>query len=789
MLPIATPRGAAPVGEAAEPRITETVATRVVRLARERTHAARARAQSSRHGEPEQHSGSAPPHGPSLARIASPLASAQSSTRKSPSPPSNQRSRGPQATNHPGTHRAHRMQGASMGQRQGRTERSRSRASTTSMGSRTVVAFNVGHRWERSWILSLGTMLGCPGAETDRFGDGLDGVDPSPAEILCLSTQHSSVYDSPAWSPDPIVGTAECPAVDGRLVVALSTVEIRGSVTLDDSLADPPNVWLIGKSNEGVTRVRYDADGAFSLRAVPGRYDVAADITAAFFARSVTVFRDLEVEDPVQLDVQVPGPATVTGIMTLDGEAAPDPYGHIFVRVAGDEDWPWFAYPLVAPMDRGSYSISLAPGSYDFLYTWCNPAAPLRLPLDPPHFPETVDLAVPNAPGPSARSPNTFGSAPPGPSTTVWMSPCHVPDHLGFEGESESPKQKGVPIASNVLITGDRELDLDVPTVRFSGSITVENAPVDALRPYLGNSAGTSSLGTDLSFDERVVVGTYAFYGASGAPPFDEALVLDRDTHVERSLRAFSLDLTHDERPSILDLAYATGVDVRLSAYVCPVAAPTSCDPHDLPMTGPLTVFAGPYVVAHEQALCWPDYDGKGKIGWRVLSDALHIETDSEIDLAPQALARVALDYTDLAWPEKSGIGLFGAEDGLPRATFRAPGGRLVAHGLWPIGRYRVRGELVDIVDGTTIRLVEASATLDVELLVDGTPTSSTGRFRVVPADEDLAATGSGAGRSPWRMPSDLLSPGRYLVMFNADADDPVPANSGMEIGCVTIEG
>lgn len=77
--------------------------------------------------------------------------------------------------------------------------------------------------------------LGCNGDESiaaasAEGSEGLGGGSSSGTEEdlaeLCPSTLDPATFTAPVWSPPPFEATTECPAFDGPIVVALSTVMV-----------------------------------------------------------------------------------------------------------------------------------------------------------------------------------------------------------------------------------------------------------------------------------------------------------------------------------------------------------------------------------------------------------------------------------------------------------------------------------------------------------------------------------------------------------------------------------
>jgi hypothetical protein len=424
--------------------------------------------------------------------------------------------------------------------------------------------------------------------------------------------------------------------------------------------------------------------------------------------------------------------------MTIDGEPAADPLGHVFVKEVGSSRDDPLRYDLVARMDQGTFAIQLAPGTYEFQYSACEPHV---LP-DP-----------------------------------MWGdNPCYDPAVGEPARPYVSPDQTGVPIATEVVVTGDMQLDLDVPTVRLSGSVEVAGWPYPHVGAAIHTPEGVGYIWpAEEGFDIRAIVGTYQLRIA-GAAPVIEALELDEDTHLELAVDTHALSVSPDpERPAI-DVAYWPGPRASIRALdgdgVWDI---------ELPAGAPIRVFGGTYRVDHMTRYCWPDWPNEDRdppLVWTRVHAALSVTESADIELTTPALARVELDYADVGAPEQNEISLFPAADPEPVAFELSvhDDAPFVTHGIVPAGTYRIRDELVEVVDGTRLHIVEESQWVELQLWVDGVRVEAESRLRL----RDRGAHDEGG---------ELVRPGRYEITYMSATNDAPPWNDDATVGCITVEG
>ncbi len=586
-----------------------------------------------------------------------------------------------------------------------------------------------------SWVgLLLVPCIGCNdprGAATGAAGGSEDTGQASSSttgeelEDLCLSTLDPATFTAPAWSPPRFEATPTCPALDGTLVVELSTVMVEGIVRVDGVPTGVEVVRLVGRDSEGSAGISVAEDGTFSARVLSGHYDVwVSSAPGALIDVERLVVEDLDLSQAVDaLLLDVPPLVVVQGLMTLDGEPAPDPTAHLFIEELDGGS------SLLARMDAGLYSAQLAPGEYRVVYSSCSPDWD----------------AIPD----------------------VGENPCYDPDVV-LSPPFASPQQVGAPVADDLVIDNDVQLDVDVPTVRLTGSVTVVGLPDDdpALVFRHSDSAGGGQIWPADALDERVVAGTYLLSVRGGAPIIDP-LALYEDTEIDESVEAYRVSFAvAPDRPEV-DVPYDAGPRVVVTG----AQGRAIWDEH-LPLAESFPLLPDQYSVRHLTKYCWPDLTADPPFITTTLHQALGVDGPMDVTLTTPQLARIEVEYAELGSRpdfifemlpvgEFTKIGLYSDEPSF------------VAHGVVPAGEYTLRGEPVDVVDGMRIRLVEESQMLDAEFVVDGTPYDP-GERVWLDAPRAIRV-------------GDWVRPGRYEIKLSHH--EAVPHNAGAVVGCVTVEG
>lgn len=566
---------------------------------------------------------------------------------------------------------------------------------------------------------------GSAGGSEGSGGDSSSGAEEDLAE-LCPSTLDPATFTAPVWSPPPFEATPECPAFDGPIVVELSTVTVEGTVRIAGLPTGVSFVRLVGRGEEGEAGILVEEDGTFSAPVLAGQYDVwVSSAPGALIAVERLVIEGLDLSqaaDPLLIDV--PPLVTLQGLMTLDGEPAPDPTAHLFIEELDGGG------SLLARMDDGTYSAQLAPGAYRVFYSSCQPDWESML--------------------------------------HVGENPCYDPEVV-LSPPFDSPNQEGILVTEDVAVEADLQLDVDVPTVRITGSVNVTDLPDDEYVSLFlrTESGGGGRIEPMDAFDERVVAGTYRL-NVSGGAPLVEQLDLFEDTQIDESIQALRVGFVlAPDRPAI-DVPYDAGPRV----VIWSVDNEATWDEH-LPLMGSLPLLPNDYRISHLTKYCWPDLAGEPPYVTLQTHQALTVDGSMEVELPTPDLARIEVDYAELAPRPDVRFEMPRVEE-LSKIEFYPDEPSFVAHGIVPAGSYTLRGEPIDVVDGMRIRLVEESREVDFELIVDGVPHEATNRIWI--------DAGSAIRVGDW------IRPGRYDIHIGGH-DDGLPLNAQAVVGCVTVEG
>jgi hypothetical protein len=342
---------------------------------------------------------------------------------------------------------------------------------------------------------------------------------------------------------------------DKVLDIDVPAVTVSGAITLDgkilpDAEMERGQVWLNGDGAEAYTTVGATGPGAYSLRVVPGTYDVTFAGSAALCASSPTgmpcnaaIVKSGAAIDDGTLDLDLHG-VTITGSVTVNGQTMPDATqsrgGIYFVPAQGQ----WANTHLFEATGPATYEITLFPGVYDILYLGnpqlcslkgsapslpCNTALlassvdltqggvhdldlkPItlsgNLTLNGQPFPAGVvaPVEIDFAQGEnaifSARFDVTGGNVSyaltlvPGSYDLTYLanlSACGRAPALGL------PCNNGK-LAQNLVLDTSRVLDIDIPGVRITGNVTVNGAPMRDESGVRGYIMFAGSDGTTLS--------------------------------------------------------------------------------------------------------------------------------------------------------------------------------------------------------------------------------------------------------------------------------------------------
>jgi hypothetical protein len=257
-------------------------------------------------------------------------------------------------------------------------------------------------------------------------------------------------------------GGERCPLVTGDLDVDIPVVSVSGTVTVNGA---PPRrdmtsvIQLVQRQPDELNdefNIATVADGHYSADIVPGKYDVVH----VFGGIKFPVLEQVTLGDVPTFDIDV-RTASISGSITLNGAQVAAPND----ATIGFQAPPGFSAAWTLVHD-GAYSFELPFGSYDV----------------------------------------TYGG--------------------GAIETDGAPNNWGATIVRGVTIDGDKTLDIDIPMVTLSGTITGAGQlfpfPTDSV--YLEDSDGgrawlIGDIGPD--FTAEIVPGTYSiFYDSKSDPQF-----------------------------------------------------------------------------------------------------------------------------------------------------------------------------------------------------------------------------------------------------------------------------
>jgi hypothetical protein len=609
--------------------------------------------------------------------------------------------------------------------------------------------------------------------ETGSGSETADEGDDTGHAYPCETVVDPETYaGGPIVSPEPWVGTPECPAlVDGPLVIDLpSPVLLTGEIQLE-GLPTTASIKLVGHDGLGEVNA-YADDGTFAAELLPGVYDVSAVAQTPALDQWVVLQTDVELATDTMLVLDMPPPVLVAGTMLMDGAPAPDEFGYIeVISNTGDS--------LALAMADLDYALMLSSGEYQFVYSWCDRSRPV-----PIHG--SSICADPDAPPIPADAPRV------------------------------GPEQDRAPFLE-VVVGEDTQLDLDVPTAVVSGNITLDGVgPTNGAVIFRGEEDlgfARLEIDDDGSFGGRIVQGEYeARIHPSGEAVSElEAIVDDVEIAIHRE--SVPITAAELEVDGLVDRWNSWRLELtRLDTGQSEDFAWLSVE-GDEPV---ISVWPGVWSATFRGAACWPGLDEPehsiiGKRGIRVVAEPeLDLQAPTHLELSFE-LAALAIDLRELGtyvvpeydqsnnqllhlqlfaegkWTDEdvlTGWDLFiGDPQELQLQGYVAPGSYDIIYGRSLLGT-------VDIIDGTTLVLRPHSRQFEAEWTIDGVPVGSagetnhlfmrnldTGHLRI---HQDLVEDGP-----------NTLPPGQYELIYVGfdEYGDGFPDNTDPRVGCVTVEG
>jgi hypothetical protein len=276
------------------------------------------------------------------------------------------------------------------------------------------------HRWV-TWIPAVLLVLGCADGGSPPSGDGGDGDD-----------QRSGGCTVPSGGQSVAACGIEI-RHDGVLDLDIRTVEVSGRVTLRGGAlpsGSAPTLRLVREGQEGggiflrLAAVR-ERGGSYQTRLLPGSYKIIYDQGScgeAYPCQQGVVLTTVQLTQSGVLDIDIPA-VRVDGRVTVD--RAPPPGASLgawpSLRIRGEQGSTGILVQS-GEFETGSYHAWVIPGRYDALYDRSS------------------------------------------------ASDCEV-----------LPCQVGGVVATGLQITTDGVLDLDVPTARVAGMVTLDGTAVTSL--------------------------------------------------------------------------------------------------------------------------------------------------------------------------------------------------------------------------------------------------------------------------------------------------------------------
>lgn len=588
----------------------------------------------------------------------------------------------------------------------------------------------------------------------------------------CERVLDPSIYPQElVWEREPVVADESCPASGPPHVVQLpAPVVLTGTVAYGGNPGGG-KLELLGCTDEGSVDVEV-TNGSFAAEVLAGCYDVILhpDDTGTDIYISTTIAEDLQIAAPLVLPIDLPV-VTVSGAMTMDGQLAPDDFAWLSIPVGRSS---WFQSPdshsrKMLHMIEGSYSVTATPGIYQLHYDSCDP---------------TVDLEA-----------------------------CYIADHPPLPPFPLGPNQRIVPLSTFEVGSEDLQLDIDVPTVTVAGTISLDGQPttgyLEFRKDFDHNNTGNGIAATDGVFSERWVAAQYDqvvlytteewsdlewgddYYASALVPELEN---IDADVNLDLARTSASVTMPSAGPEQLVDPHVLGWLDDVWFDIFYPGGYLLGAD---WPSAEALPLWPGVRGLAIVGHVCWPDFEPEWNAS-RFVAIMLNeeLELSGEVEFDTVVADELAAVHVDLLLEGQVGpyAGLGMAPIARPPATSSEfhyesfPGPALSVHGYFPRGPAIMALEgvpigVVDIQDGTTVRVQATFEPVHYELQVDGESVSIEHLYTAE------------VSRPNFHDPvTDSQPPGRYLLIYGSYLDDPdpndgLPDNEGAVIGCLTREG
>ncbi|HWP09746.1 MAG TPA: hypothetical protein VNN72_28585 [Polyangiaceae bacterium] len=412
-----------------------------------------------------------------------------------------------------------------------------------------------------------GAKGGRPGVSTDHGGSTSTGGDGARAGSVGSGFAGDAQGGTSGTAGTSAPGACLTHAID------IPTARVSGAITVGGSVSSTNSGNVTLSNGEDVVPLGSTSSGTYSVRTVPGTYDVVfvdkglnphtikAGVTVSPAGTTVNIDIPSELTQPLTDDERM---VTLSGKLTVNGTPPPAAYTGLALFVQRTDGKTGRGFERFAEVTQDGFKGEIAPGTYDFSYLRTdgmpdpqnflpgNTGFPLLLAgavVSTDDFNE-LDIDVPkadlaarvtvNGETPSATfggvvallsptlgstgifdastSPVFRGQAIPG-TYDVWFG--------SYAGSSDGPLNTHAILKEGVevLADGSTEIAVDIGSVAVAGAITIDGASVTSKSDYgtlyFGTEAGDKielATTTTGSYSTRVIPGTYDIFYAVGVP-------------------------------------------------------------------------------------------------------------------------------------------------------------------------------------------------------------------------------------------------------------------------------
>jgi hypothetical protein len=340
--------------------------------------------------------------------------------------------------------------------------------------------------------------------------------------------------------------------------IDVPSVVMSGMLTMNGaantSTSDAGTITLRTSSGDFVS-LGSTANGSYSVRVVPGSYDIYFNETAAGAQapqNGNAKLRSIVIPGTgsTAMDIDVPSVA-ISGTVKVNGAiTSMTDYGAIYLLTAEDSVGLGVTY-------AGSYAARVIPGSYDVVYEARTPGATApgnrsaklqsitvaatgttTLNVDVPSVvvsgtlkingttvtstSDAGNLSLETATGDSV----SLGSTSAGSYSVHAIPGTYDLTYRGYSSSPTAPRNKQAKLRSVVVASGPTALDIDVPSSAVTGAIRINGTTLTSMTDYgnltVQNGADSAPLGVSYTgtYSSHVIPGTYdLIYGYGSVTP------------------------------------------------------------------------------------------------------------------------------------------------------------------------------------------------------------------------------------------------------------------------------